>query len=116
MQEQNKNLVIVTGIDRQGIHAYNADTKLLEWKKEIDGMEKAGVASDGHGHLFIFDKANKCVHMISVSNGQYMGCFITDGEQGLGRPCWGVWYEETYCLIVAHAKGNERYVSVVRVQ
>ena len=116
VQEQNKNFVILTGIGRHGIHAYNADTNSLEWKKETEGMEKAGVASDGHGHLFVFDKANKCVHTLSVLNGQYMGCLIIEGDQDLRRPCWGVWYEETSCLIVAHAKGNERYVSVIRVQ
>ena len=116
VQEQNKTLVIVTGIGQQGIHAYNADTKLLEWKREIGGMGKAGIASDGHGHLFVFDKANKCVHTLSVLNGQYMGCLIKEGDLGLRRPCWGVWYEETSSLIVAHAKGNERYLSVIRVQ
>ena len=86
VQEQNKKLVIVTADGPQGIHTYNADTKLLEWEKEIDGMENAGIASDGHGHLFVFDKVNKCVHTLSVLNGQYMGCLIKEGDLGLRRP------------------------------
>ena len=46
----------------EGIPAYSADTNSLEWKKEIDGMEKAGIAADDHGHLFVFDKENKSVY------------------------------------------------------
>ena len=116
VQGPNKNLVVATADGPEGIHAYNADTNSLEWKKEIDGMEKAGIAADGHGHLFVFDKENKCVHMLSVADGQYKGCLIKEGEQDIGRPCWGVWSEETSSLIVAHAKGSKRFISVVRVQ
>ena len=56
VQEQNKNLVVVTAEDPEGIQVYNADTNSLEVKKEIDGIEKAGIAADGYGHLFVFDK------------------------------------------------------------
>ena len=89
-EEQNKNIVIVTSEGPEGTHAYNADTKLLEWQKEIDGMEKVGIAADGHGRLFVFDKENKCIHVLSVADGLYIGCLIREGEQDLGRPCWGV--------------------------
>ena len=104
VQEQNKKLVIVTGDGLQEIHAYNADTKSLEWKKEIEGMENAGIAADGDGHLFVCDGDNRCVHMLSVSDGQYLGCLIKKGDQSLGAPLWAAWSEETSSLIVAHAK------------
>ena len=117
VQEQNKKLVIVTADGPQGIHAYNADTKLLEWEKEIDGMENAGIAVDGHGHLFVCDGENGCIHMLSVLDGKYLGCLFTQDELGLGAsPCWAAWSEETSSLIVAHAKGSKRFISVVRVQ
>ena len=115
VQEQNKNLVIITADGPQGIHAYNANTTLLEWRKKRDGMEKAGVASDSHGHLFVFDKENGCINLLSVSDGHYQGCLIKEGEQSLGKPCFGVWCEQTSSLIVAHAKGNERFISVIKV-
>ena len=117
VQEQNKKLVIVTGDGLQEIHAYNADTKSLEWKKEIEGMENAGIAADGHGHLFICDGENGCVHMLSVLDGRYLGCLITQDELGLGAsPCWAAWSEETASLIVAHAKGSKRFISVIKLQ
>ena len=117
VQEQSKNLVILTADGSQGIHAYNTDTKSLEWKKEIDGMENAGVAADGHGHLFVCDGENGCVYMLSVSDGKYQGCLITKDELGIGTsPCWVVWSEETSSLIVAHAKENKRFINVIKVQ
>ena len=117
VQEQNKKLVILTADGPQGIHAYNVDTKLLEWKKEIDGMEKAGVASDGHGHLFVCDGKNGCVHKLSVSDGRYLRRLINPGELGHGvRPYWAAWSERMSSLIVAHAKGSKRFISVVKIE
>ena len=117
VREQNKNLVIATADGPQGIHAYNAHTKLLEWKVEIDGMERAGVASDGHGHLFVCDGKNECVHMLSVSDGRNLGCLIDPGELGHGaRPYWAAWSEKMSSLIVAYGKENSVAISVVKVQ
>ena len=116
MKCNGNDLVIATAIGSKGIHACNVNTNSLEWKREIDGMEKAGVASDGHGRLFVFDGDNGCIHMLSVSDGQYMGCLIKQGDQGLGAPFFGVWSEEMSSLIVAHRKGNKRFISVIKVQ
>ena len=117
VQEQNKNFVIVTANDPQGIRAYNADTKLLEWKKEIAGMVQAGIVSDGHGHLFVCDGENGCVHMLSMSDGRYLGRLIHPGELGHGvSPYWAAWSVEKSSLIVAHGKGSKRFISVVKVQ
>ena len=113
---RGNGLVIVAPAGPQGIHAYNVETNSLQWKKEIDGMGRAGVNSDGHGRLFVCDIDNGCIHMLSVSNGQYMGCLIKQGDQGLGVPLWGTWSEEISSLIVVHAKGNKRFISVVKFQ
>ena len=89
----------------------------LEWKKEIDGMEQAGIVSDRHGHLFVCDWQNKCIHILSVSDGQYMGCLMKSGEQGLGIPYFIAWSEEMSSLIVAYWKEiNKWYISVIKVQ
>ena len=114
-EKKRKGLIIVTAQGPEGIHAYNVDTNSLEWKKEIEGMARAGIVSDGHGHLFVCDWGNKCIHMLSVSDGQYMGCLIKQGVQGLGVPVFGAWSEEMSSLIVARGKGNKRFISVIKV-
>ena len=102
-----KRLVIVTAYGPEGIYAYNVDTNSPEWRKEIDGMEKAYVVSDGHRHLFVCDGRNECIHTLSVADGKYMGCLVKRGEQGLGRTCWAVWSEEMSSLIVAHTRDGK---------
>ena len=77
---RGNGLLIVAPWGPQGIHAYNVETNSLQWKKEIDGMGRAGVDSDGHGRLFVCDIDNECIHMLSVSDGQYMGCLIKQGD------------------------------------
>ena len=111
-----KCLVIVTAQGPHGIHAYNMDNNSLEWKKEMKGMERGGVAADGHGHLFVFDGDNRCIHMLSVSDGYYMGCLIKQGDQGLGAPFWGVWSEKTSSLIVADNRDFKWFISVLKIQ
>ena len=115
-QCKGNGLVIATAKGSEGIHACNVNTNSLEWKREIDGMEKAGVAPDGHGRLFVFDEDNACIHMLSVSDGHYMGCLIKQGDQCLGAPFFGVWSEEISSLIVAHGTGNKRFISVIKVK
>ena len=111
-----KCLLIVAPRGPQGIHAYNMETNSLQWKKEIEGMARAGVAPDGHGHLFVCDGDNGCIHMLSVSDGHYMGCLIKQGDQGLGVPLWSVWSDEMSSLIITYREGNKLLISVVKVQ
>ena len=111
-----KHFVIITANGPQGIRAFNADTNSLEWEREIHGMEKSGVASDGCGHLFVCDISNKRVHMLSISDGKYLGCLIKEGDQGLGVPLFATWSEETCSLLIAHKKENKRFISVIKLQ
>ena len=78
-ETNRKLLIIVASSTPEGIHAYNVDTNSLEWKREIDGMEKSGIVSDGHGRLFTCDWDSNCIHMVSVSDGQYLGCLMKRG-------------------------------------
>ena len=111
-----KCLVITTADGPEGIHAYNVDTNKLEWKKEMEGMKKAGIVSVGHGHLFICDWDNKCIHMLSVSEGHYLGYLVKRGDQGLGSPSRAAWSEEKSSLIIAHTKNWKWYISIIKVQ
>ena len=118
VNEQNKNLLIVASVEMNGIEAYNTDSGSLEWKAEIRGMQKCGVASDSHGHIFVCGEtqANNYIHMFSASDGKHQGCLIGEGEQGLGVPLWVVWSEPTSSLIVTHGKGDKRFFSVIYIQ
>ena len=115
-EASHKRLVIFTACGLEGIYAYNIDTKLLEWIKTIGDMESAGVTTDGHGHLFVCDAFNNCVHMLSVSDGKYLGRLIDKGKLGIDQPSWSAWSEEMSSLIVAHAKGNTWCISSIKVQ
>ena len=73
VREENRNLLIVSSAEMNGIEAYNADTTSLEWKGQLPVLQRCGVASDGQGHIFVCDEAkeNKCIHMFSASDGKY---------------------------------------------
>ena len=118
VNEQNKNLLIIASVEMNGIEAYNTDSGSLEWKGEIPGMQKCGVTSDGHGHIFVCGetRANNSIHMLSASDGKYQGSLIGEGEQGLGVPLRVVWSEPTSSLIVTHRKGDKRLSSVIYIQ
>ena len=53
-----------------------------------NGLDAFGLTCDERGHLFVcdFDKGNRCVQMFSLPDGEYLGCLIREGEQGLGTP------------------------------
>ena len=115
-EASHKRLVIFTARGPEGIHAYNIDTKSIDWIKTIDDMENAGVTTDGHGHLFICDAFNDCVHMLSVSDGKYLGCLTDKEKLGLVRPTHPAWSEDMSSLIVAHAKEDTWCISSITIQ
>ena len=101
---------LIIGISPADIHCYSTATKSLKWRVSgsLPGMQKslhaAGLTSDGHGHLFVSDGwyGNRCIQMFSVSDGQYLGCLIKQGEQGLECPNRICWHSESHSLVVAH--------------
>ena len=117
MKHEQKELILVTSESLMGIKAYDLSSGSLEWHKNIPGMTKSALVPDGHGHLFVADKDNKCIHMLSLSDGQNLGRLhvIEEGE-GLGFPAWVDWSEETSSLILAHGKGNKRFISFIQIQ
>ena len=77
-----------------------------EWQEKLPGMQKVlypvHITTDGRGHLFVSDgvNGNRCIQMFSVSDGQYMGCLIKEGEQGLGHPNTICWHSASHSLAV----------------
>ena len=119
-QDGDKQLLVITDRDI-GIFVYNIETDKLEWKidKKLPGMEKpidaSGVATDGRGHLFVGDymNGNRCIQMFSVSDGQDLGCLMTDVET-LGDPGRICWCEKTFSLVVACLLKNKRHFCVIK--
>ena len=80
----------------------------------MEGVRKAsrGAAPDGcpwnssdeQGHLFVCDYNNRCVHLLSATDGVHLGVVVRKGEKGLGKPKEVAWHEESESLIVAHYK------------
>ena len=120
VQHGDKQLLVVA--DYREIFAYNAATDKLEWKvdgKQLGtekGMSPSGITTDGRGHLFVCDwkNGNNCIQMFSVSDGQYLGCFMKD-EEILGTPAKMYWCEKTSSLVVLCRLRNEYHLKRVKV-
>ena len=116
-KQNDKEIILVVPESLTGIKAYDVKNSIVQWDKEIPGMSRCAMVSDGHGHLFVSDKDNKCIHMLSLSDGQHLGrLHVIEGEQGLGFPAWVAWSEETSTLVLAHGKRNKRFISFIQIQ
>ena len=120
----SEELIIIGAGSLNGIHSYSTTTGGLKWrmKGKLPGMQNAldaeGVTTDGYGHLFVSDGilGNSCIHMFSVSDGQYLGCLIKEGEQGLGYPNMICWHLASHSLVVAHWKSGHGSLSMIDVE
>ena len=109
--------------DDDGVFAYNTVRDKLEWKADgkPPGMKKnmkaTGATTDGRGHLFVGDwmYGNKCIQMLSASDGQYLGCLMNDVE-GLGHPGKICWCEKTSSLVAACSLSGKWDLKVINVQ
>ena len=113
---ENESLLIVISCDaNELIHAYNSTTGQLQWsaqKKIPSGIFRSNfVAGDSNGRLFVNDHTNKCIQMFSASDGQYPGCFMKQGDQGLGVIWQLRWCEATSSFVVAHRDDAKYYIS-----
>ena len=79
-------------------------------------MDFRGIAADGHGRLFVCDFNNYVIQMFSVSDGQYLGCLIKEGEQSLGKPARISCCKMMPSLVVAHLVDRKWTISVIRLQ
>ena len=116
VQDGDKKLFVVT-CRSGGIIVCNSETNRLQWKvnSKLAGVEKklfvSGVTSDGHGHIFVCDPENECVHIFAASDGSHLGILFRKGERNLGTP-WKIdWCQGTSTLVVAHKRKNS-YCSI----
>ena len=74
--------------------------------------------ADGCGHMFVSDgsKGNRCIQMFSVQDGQYLGCLIKEGEEGLGYPSRISWHSAFRALAVAHYEGKTWFLSGIDME
>ena len=113
------------------VFAYDTVRGQLEWKADdkSSGMEKkmkaTGATADGCGHLFVGDwmYGNKCIQMFSVSDGQYLGCLMRDGQyigrmmiKDMGYPGKLCWCEKTSNLLAAYSLEDKWHLRVINVQ
>ena len=113
----NKELLITTDNVNHGIYAYDTNTDELMWhmKGKVAGMRNElwaeGVTTDGCGVLFVCGRNNGCVQKFSVSDGTYLGSLPQEFD--LEEPRFVRWHDDTSSLVVSHARGNNRYLSVI---
>ena len=74
-------------------------------------FQATGVAVDDNGRLFVADTANECIQMFSAADGQYLGCLMKQGDQGLTWPNRLRWCDTSSSLIVAHHDGAKYFIS-----
>ena len=105
------------------IHAYDVNQGKLVWitKGKLPGMVKelcaGALTCDGQGHLFACDTNNSCVQMFSADDGRYRGCFLREGEQGLGKPKLIRWCPYSSSMLVVHKAQEEPYqIAVLNVR
>ena len=113
--EKEKLLIVISYDANELIHAYNSTTGELKWSAETrtptGTFISRGVAGDGNGRLFFADNTNDCIQRFSASDGQYMGCFMKRGDQGLGHVTRLGWNEATSSLVVGHLDGDKYTIS-----
>ena len=110
-ESENETLLIVISYDAYGpIHAYNSINGQLKWsvpKKIPSGLFSSYAVSRGdNGRLYVTDATNNCIQMFSASDGQYLGCFLKQGDQGLRNPHRLRLCETTSSLVVGHHDGT----------
>ena len=90
------------------INAVNLQSGKIEWSvKETsarmkDKFKPASVTADNDGHIFVCDRGNACIQILSVKNGRYLGPLLKKGEHGIGLPKLIRWNKDTKTLVVLH--------------
>ena len=107
-------LIVIPSAEDDPVLAYNSTTGNLVWSKEKKlpnkrTFESSGATGDGKNHLLICD--DRSIEMFSVSDGQYLGCFMKKDELGLGIVTRVRLHEATSSLVVAHQEAAK--ISVI---
>ena len=114
-----KEYLITTECISHGVHAYDTSSDDVVWSVvgKLSGMAEPmwaeGVTSDGRDTLFVCDRNNACIQIFSVSDGAHKGTLLKD--QSLDEPRFARWCDDSTCLVVSHASGTDRLISVVQL-
>ena len=114
MCSPSRDLLVVTRY-KEGVFCYTLDGGQLKWKVsgKLPGMDwdidARGVTADGQRHLFVCDESNRCVHMLSTTDGAHLGVVVRALLEGVGNPREVTWHGESASLVVAHEKDAECY-------
>ena len=116
----NENLLAIV---RNGLQTFQLDTGVVKWwKKDIqlpgqnENCNPSDMVADRKGRLFVKDLNNKCIKVFSASDGQYLGCLIKEGEQGLGKLGQMCFSESMSQLVVCHRKDGKTHIAVLNVE
>ena len=123
VQQSDKELLVVNrNLDSVcEIQAYNTATSTLEWRirGRLPGMgtdvDPLGITTDGRGHLFVCDGANRCIFVVSA-DGKFVGILLLEGEQNLGEPRKIRWCDTVESLVVSNKRDEKWNVSILNVK
>ena len=100
--------LLITSDFTDGIHAYNVFTDKLEWsvKGQLPGMSRElkakGLAVDNHGHLYVCDANNKCVHQFTL-DGVFLRTPVSFVSKAPLKPVLISWCEKSRSVVVCNA-------------
>ena len=123
VQHGDKELLVVNrNLDNVcEIQAYSTATSTLEWRVRgrLPGMgadvDPLGITTDGLGHLFVCDGANRCIFVLSA-DGKFVAILMREGEQNLGEPRKIRWCNASESLVVSNKRDEKWNVSIVNVK
>ena len=116
VRHEEKQLLITTH-NIGGVHAYFAGTDDLKWcvGGYQPGMDRyidaVGITANEQGQLFVCDKANGCVQVLSTE-GTFLATVLRNGEQRLGIPNRIRWCQKTKSLVITSKKQGLFSISV----
>ena len=117
--------LLVVSDELSNVHAYDVETGAVAWRLRwrLPGMvarcEGTGIAADPRrGLLYLCDRAqgNRCIQVISVGDGRYLGCLEVVEDQWVGTCSEITWCEEARALVIIHLRQGRDYISVIRVE
>ena len=103
----SRDLLVITR-GREGVFCYTLVKGNMMWKvsgklPEVEwDIDARGVTADDHGHLFVCDKENSCVHELFAGDGKHLGVVMREGQEGVGKLYNTAFHQGSASMVVAH--------------
>ena len=101
---------LLIGADLRSGNAFNCLNNEIEWSNWMHGNS---LTTDGK-YLLVCSHARDEIEMFSLSDGKNLGCLITKGQNGLGKPRHVRWCNATSYLVVAHEIKKKIHISTIK--